>query len=396
MQDFSHNLHKYDAQLKQGFKALRFNAELEKEFRSFFYARNVVKQRGAIIVGIILLLMLAPLDIRFLDADATQVYLFSRVWITIPVLVAALFFTFKPRLQKSFALFSFIIISFIGLTAVAVVIYTQYHQQYLPHEGIMLIIMVAFFLGGMHFKQSLSCALLICLVYFAMSEIILAPDPLRFHRYFLMFATGLIGGVAAYTLEYQQRVSFLQRGALKSLAKTDPLTGLYNRGAINQKLNHLVDYAYRENKTITLMLLDVDFFKPFNDHYGHIAGDKCLIQVANALSSHCKRPLDFAGRYGGEEFLIVWFDAKPTEVDQLASNVRNHIAAQKIPHNASKVAEILTFSAGIVSGTPAIPDAAQSLLQQADQCLYRAKDSGRNRILIQDLGDDHNLVSVIK
>ncbi len=396
MPEFPEQLHKYDQQLKQGFKSLRFNPLLEKEFRIYFNARNVVKQRGAIILGILLLLLLAPLDLRLLDPQATTIYLFSRIWLTIPVLVIALFFTFKPKFQRFFPIFSFIIISFIGLTAVGMVAYAQAEQQYLPHEGIMLIIMVAFFLGGMRFKQSLSCALLVCLTYMILTEIYVPPDNFRFHRYFLIFATSLIGGVGAYTLEYQQRISFLQRGALKNLAKIDSLTKLYNRGAINQKLNHLVDYAYRENKSITLMLLDVDYFKNFNDLYGHIAGDKCLVSIAKSLSNHCKRPLDFAGRYGGEEFLLVWFDTKSTEVDTLVEKVRTQINAQKIPHSESKVSDYVTISAGVVSGTPTIPDMSQTILHQADQCLYRAKESGRNRILIQDMGDDNNLISVIK
>ena len=187
-----------------------------------------------------------------------------------------------------------------------------------------------------------------------------------------------IGGVAAYTLEYQQRVSFLQRGALKSLAKTDPLTGLYNRGAINQKLNHLVDYAYRENKTITLMLLDVDFFKPFNDHYGHIAGDKCLIQVANALSSHCKRPLDFSGRYGGEEFLLVLANTGVDGAEKTAQRLRELIVATSFEHIAEGLQ--ITVSCGVTEYRP--KENLEKLLARGDQAMYEAKRGGRDQVVV--------------
>ena len=262
MQSFNSQLHIYDEQLKRGFMSLRFAQPLEREFRNFLDSRNVVKQRGALIVGILLLLCFAPLDLRFLDEEASRFYIMTRLYVSVPLLSVALVinFYFQRRFQKYFALFSFLIIAFIGLTAIGTIIYAQNDNQYLPHEGIMLVIMVAFFLGGMRFRQAIACATLIGLTYLILCELYLLPDPYRFHRYLLMFATSLIGGVGAYTLEYQQRISFLQRGALRNLAKTDPLTGLYNRGAINKTLDDLLGYAYREKKAVTLLLLDVDYF----------------------------------------------------------------------------------------------------------------------------------------
>ncbi len=398
MQSFNSQLHIYDEQLKRGFMSLRFAQPLEREFRNFLDSRNVVKQRGALIVGILLLLCFAPLDLRFLDEEASRFYIMTRLYVSVPLLSVALVinFYFQRRFQKYFALFSFLIIAFIGLTAIGTIIYAQNDNQYLPHEGIMLVIMVAFFLGGMRFRQAIACATLIGLTYLILCELYLLPDPYRFHRYLLMFATSLIGGVGAYTLEYQQRISFLQRGALRNLAKTDPLTGLYNRGAINKTLDDLLGYAYREKKAVTLLLLDVDYFKNFNDLYGHLEGDKCLKEVADSLSSHCKRPLDFAGRYGGEEFLILWFDTNADEVSSLAERVRDHIRALRIPHQGSEVSELLTISAGVIHGTPHQKGMSEKFIQQADQCLYRAKASGRNRILIQDLGDENNIAYSIK
>lgn len=386
----------YDRQLRQGFRQLRFTPPLEREFRAFFSRHNAVRQRGAIIVGIVLLLALLPLDINYLQGSALDYYLFTRIWITIPLLLLALALTFRQALRRYFSLFSLVIISIIGIAASAVIVYCNSVNQPLPYEGLMLIIMVAFFLGGLYFRQSLLCAVTVSLSYVLFSEALLEPDHINYHNYFFLFATLLVGAVSAYTLEYQIRIGFLQRGALRNLAKTDPLTGLYNRGAINQKLNHLVYYAFREKKPITLLLLDVDHFKNFNDFYGHLQGDQCLQQVASALSGCCMRPLDFAGRYGGEEFVVMWFDAEPAEVETFASRVKNAIERMAIRHDASGTHTHVTVSGGMVTGIPVSQHMAEKILHQADQCLYRAKDSGRNRIVIQDMGSEHDLRAIIK
>ena len=396
MQGFEQELQVYRLQLKRGFKHLRFSEPLEKEFRSFFNDRNVVKQRGAIIVGIILLLALVPLDIRFLHGLDLEYYLFSRVWVTVPLLMIALGLTFKQKWRRYFSIVSFAIVTLIGITTSAVIVLMNHDGQTLPYEGLMLIIMVAFFLGGMLFYQSLICSTTISLSYLVLAEIYLPGDPHIYHNYFFLFATLLVGAVSAYTLEYQVRIGFLQRGALKNLAKTDPLTGLYNRGAINQKLNHLIYYAYRVKKPITLVLLDVDHFKNFNDFYGHIQGDHCLTEVASALSACCKRPLDFAGRYGGEEFVVMWFDADPVEAEALAHRVRDAIVQLEIRHDASGTHSHVTVSGGMITGIPNGQHLTEKLLHQADQCLYRAKQSGRNRIIVQDLGDENSVICIVK
>ncbi len=390
------DLQQYDRQLDRGFKQLRFAKELEQEFRSFLFARNLVKQRGAILLGIFFLLTLTPIDLSFLDGKAREFYLISRIWIPIPLLVLALIGTKFQNLQRYFSLASFFIITFIGITTNIVSVYTLQQGQYLPYEGNLLIIIVAFFLGGMRFKQALTCVIIIISIYIFLSEFYIPNNIHQMHHYYFLIATTLIGGVSAYTLEYQVRLSFLQRGALRNLAKTDTLTGLYNRGAINQKLNRLVEYAYRENKPLTLLLLDVDHFKGFNDRYGHIQGDQCLQALARELIANCKRPLDFAGRYGGEEFIILWFDALPNEADTFAKRVKSAIDRLNIPHSDSETSSHVTVSGGMVCGIPTSINQSTDMLQQADQCLYRAKESGRNRIIIQDFGEENSITAIVK
>ena len=179
MPEFDSDLQKYDRQLAKGFKSLTFSAELESEFRSYFQARNVVKQRGAIIVGILLLLLLIPLDMSHLTGEILDFYLIARAWITIPILVLALVFTFREGFRRYFSVFSFFIITFIGITTNTQVVYGLQAGVYAPYEGAMLLIMVAFFLGGMYFRQSLTCITLIALSYLILSEIYVGPYPAK-------------------------------------------------------------------------------------------------------------------------------------------------------------------------------------------------------------------------
>lgn len=397
MQGFEQALQIYNRQLRQGFSALRFEPPLEREFKAFFAGRNAILQRGAMIVGIVLLLAVVPLDLAFIhDPAARHFYLLGRVWITVPTLLIALLLSFHQPWRRYFPLFSFIIISLIGVTNAMVTVFTQQQGFPLTYESTLVIIMVVFSLGGMPFRLALSCGILISLSYVSLSALYLPLDLADLREAFFLFGTLLVGGVSGYTMEYQMRLSFLQRGALKNLAKTDPLTGLYNRGAINQKLHHLIYYAFREQKSVTLLLADVDFFKHYNDFYGHLQGDRCLEQIASALASCCLRPLDFAGRYGGEEFVIMWFDVPPAEAEPLARRVREAVAQLQLRHDASGVNPQVTISGGMVTGIPDSQHLVDRLLHQADQCLYRAKETGRNRILIQDAGDENSIAHLVK
>ena len=143
-----------------------------------------------------------------------------------------------------------------------------------------------------------------------------------------------------------------------------------------------MEYAKREKRHLTLLMVDVDYFKKFNDFYGHLEGDSALIAVANSLAQCCRRSLDFAGRYGGEEFILVWFDTKPDESEGLSNLVQEKIAALKIDHQQSKVGRYLTLSGGLITIIPSESTDVQTLINKADELLYQSKDLGRNRISI--------------
>jgi diguanylate cyclase (GGDEF)-like protein len=167
--------------------------------------------------------------------------------------------------------------------------------------------------------------------------------------------------------------------SLKLLALSDGLTGLANRRHFDQRLNAEFRRAIRDESPLALVMIDVDYFKRFNDHYGHVSGDSCLQMVARAILAGQRRPGDIAARFGGEEFAILLPGTDLQGALAVAEAVRSAIEDAGIAHGASPL-HTLTVSAGVHSCIPARGQSARSLVEAADRGLYRAKAEGRNRV----------------
>lgn len=159
----------------------------------------------------------------------------------------------------------------------------------------------------------------------------------------------------------------------------DTLTGAYNRRALDKAYSRLWRHAARTQRPISILFIDVDYFKQYNDTYGHAAGDRCLIGLAELLQDIAKRPLDFVARFGGEEFVIILPDTRPVQAGIYAEKIRARIAATQLPHLGSPEGK-LTVSIGSAGGIPHSTDQQNLYLDQADQALYLAKKQGRNRV----------------
>jgi len=170
--------------------------------------------------------------------------------------------------------------------------------------------------------------------------------------------------------------------ALNLLAREDALTGLANRRYFNEVLASEIRRAQRSGQLLSLILGDVDFFKNYNDHYGHIAGDKCLQAIGLILLKTFKRAGDLPARYGGEEFVVIFLDTPPGHAGFLAEKLRQKMMAQAIPHAFSAAADVVTLSFGVVEAQPSKERNAEWYINEADKALYRAKESGRNQVNI--------------
>lgn len=168
---------------------------------------------------------------------------------------------------------------------------------------------------------------------------------------------------------------------LEQLAAKDALTGLANRRAFDARLASEWRRAQRSGHVLSVIMVDVDHFKAYNDTYGHPQGDACLRSVASVLAGVAARTGDMAARYGGEEFVVVLPDTNEAGARVVAERIRAAIVAMQIPHVGSSAAEVVTVSLGVATADPARLSAS-ALLMAADQALYSAKRQGRNRVEI--------------
>ncbi len=191
--------------------------------------------------------------------------------------------------------------------------------------------------------------------------------------------------VGSRMLTLQQEL-FAAKETLAQLASHDELTGIHNRRSFNERLTYEWNRAARDGTSLSVAILDVDKFKNFNDIYGHLNGDLCLSSVAGTLEDRLKRPGDFIGRYGGEEFGIIL--PHTSDINAILEDCRASIEELAIPHRESN-ASVVTVSIG---GAMAIPQktrySKEHLLTMADKQLYKAKDSGRNRIETIDISEE--------
>ena len=185
-------------------------------------------------------------------------------------------------------------------------------------------------------------------------------------------------------LKIQQLVQQLEleKKVAQRNANTDSLTGLSNRRYFDESFGVEYQRMKRSGQPLSLLMLDVDRFKNFNDQYGHLAGDNCLRQIGTTLTQNVTRISDIVARYGGEEFVVVLADTDQEGAVHVAERIRKGIKALNIPHLVSDVADVVTVTIGVVTAYPSKLDSMEHVVEMADDALYCAKDAGRNRISV--------------
>lgn len=171
----------------------------------------------------------------------------------------------------------------------------------------------------------------------------------------------------------------LKSDELERLSLLDGLTGIPNRRYFDDFYERVDKASARSGESMAVMMVDIDFFKPYNDNYGHWQGDECLREVASALSSVVKRPGDMVARYGGEEFVVLLKGADEDGVQQIAQALLDAVATCEIVHEFSVVSKFVTVSIGVAFRATKDDTSREELLKRADEKLYEAKEHGRNR-----------------
>ncbi len=188
--------------------------------------------------------------------------------------------------------------------------------------------------------------------------------------------------VAFFSINYGINQALKLQKQLKDQSLQDGLTGIANRRRFDEYLKLELKRAWRSQGPLSLVMIDIDAFKPYNDNYGHGAGDECLKQVARVIQAGLKRPSDLAARYGGEEFAVILPETDTKGASALAEELRKTVEALKIPHKHSPVQDHVTVSLGVAAIIPEKDIPAKTIIDAADKALYRAKEKGRNRVAV--------------
>jgi len=187
--------------------------------------------------------------------------------------------------------------------------------------------------------------------------------------------------IEARTEELRKKIVLLEKAEkeLYKLTRMDQLTGINNRRGFDENVELEWRRAIRNNISLTLLMIDIDYFKNFNDTYGHVEGDECIRKVATSISNSLKRPFDHAARYGGEEFAVLLPETDVIGGEKIAETIRKNIEDLKIENKLEGLSEVVTVSIGVASITPTSESQKDELIEKSDGAMYEAKVNGRNR-----------------
>ena len=375
----------------------------ENDIETMFYSKRADEYLRILMAGKPLLLLMFGLIAYFAVSQfpnavfANDMFLVKYCFLPIAIALACvMLFAEKPFFVRNFqwmaAPTSTIILSCILLASIS-----SYDKNFSQHAAYDVIIITTIICFGIRVLFPVCVMIVIIsasITMLAAMTLNWSFDLLKLSHYFGLgsLATLVIVGL----MERQERLSFLQElmvahqtveldrlnRALDRMAREDPLTGLVNRRGFDETMQIEWDRARRDQQSMAILYMDIDFFKLYNDTYGHNIGDVCLRRVAQTIKAALRRPADLAGRYGGEEFVVLLPNTDRDGAIDVALRILKHVDALALPHSRSKAASFVTLSIGI---SYLIPDNLLTLkefIKRADDALYQAKERGRHQYFL--------------
>jgi diguanylate cyclase (GGDEF)-like protein len=373
-------------QLKRGFAKLRFNGLLEKEFREFYVTQNLPRARLSGFIAIILALAVTCIDLVAGTATNSTINAL-RLGVLCPLLAVIGVAVSLPALRRYYTE-----VAAVGVTLVGFVVTYIAHVAALQGDsyvlaGLVMVILYACLFLGLLFSIAIGIAALLVLTHLVLGFMLDLPTNELFYMTAMLGAAGVIGGISTYNLEHALRTNFLETRLLNELAERDGLTGLYNRRIFDDFIRRAWRQSRREDEALEIIFIDIDYFKIYNDLYGHQAGDDCLKKVAGCIARCAKRPFDFSARYGGEEFVLVLYGPPNEDALALPEQIRRDVLDLGIPHKGSDCESAVTVSVGVAFARAGSNRSLAGAIQAADEALYQAKREGRNRVVFKNSND---------
>jgi diguanylate cyclase (GGDEF)-like protein len=245
-----------------------------------------------------------------------------------------------------------------------------------------IVIVFGYFFLGLRYQLAAIMATVLVLAYIPIALLSGAQDAGAVHNGYYLLVMNIICAAGARQLELARRRDFLNSSVLTYRANHDALSGLPNRRAFDEYLQNAWTQSGETQASLAVLLLDIDHFKAYNDHYGHQRGDEAITRVGQVIRNALERPQDFAARYGGEEFAVVLIDTGLDSARALGEKLRQQLFDENIPHAAAASSDRITVSVGASQVVPRSGDSGRAaLIKMADQALYTAKQQGRNCVV---------------
>lgn len=377
---------RYAQQLDAGFMGLQFKPDLEAEFLADHQQLSAQRIRVAnlcVLVAALAFLIADPGGAFALQALTSDLLIAATLSPALLGGVALTFFEFRsPMRRQALELLQVLVF---GLGVAVVIALGGNGASGFPYEPMLLLAVYTYFLTGLLFRQAVLCGLIVWGAYVLLLKY-QDPSARVFYETYYLLVMNLLGCLGLYFVERRHRQAFLLENQLRLQAVTDGLTKLMNRGAFRAHLDAIWQMAVRDGKRIGLLLMDLDHFKAVNDECGHLAGDQALIGVGLALRGQIKRPLDAAGRFGGDEFVAVWFDVEPAWFRNVPERIRQSLDGLVVKGEGRHAGQrAITTSVGAVILSPGPGSTPKSAMSAADELLYAVKEAGRNGFRVRDL-----------
>lgn len=369
----------------------RFPGDLEREYFDDHLRR--IAPRAKAWTALATLIALGFTIAHLVNDRSLSPRVLAHLLFVLPISAAMAWLAWGPALLRTYMAVTRILAPVLGIVVAAVVAQSLGQGQGEQMATLTLLLVASFFFMGLLFIPAMITGAAI-LLSFSISAM-MSGIPLEVYAisFLYLMIAAVVGATICREVEHSYRRRFLEQSLMGELIDRDGMTGLRNRRAFDEHLARVWKQSLRNHSELSVMIADIDYFKPYNDRYGHQAGDAALRSVARVIHEFSRRPLDIAARYGGEEFAIIIYDASYSSVVDMAERLRKSVEALQIEHLDSGCSRFVTISIGIGIVQPAIDRTPQGLVQLADEALYQAKENGRNTFTVNGSAEYNRLVT---
>ncbi|HHP7907345.1 GGDEF domain-containing protein [Acinetobacter baumannii] len=386
---------KIDLLTTRGLNFVWFPKQLETIYRFQYQNGAAYEFRYRAPIILILYLFLSFGIYQVLPTEQVLSWLSYYSWVGIIVLIAWIL-SFIKKLNQWFDYYVGIgSAAAVAITFILINVLENGQDNVLFHAAMMYAIVIIYGAVGMRFYTAIIAGWVGGLIGILVSTYLNGDIDWTFLNRTYTFSS-FLGMTLAYATDRQHRENYLQNcmielnrielmqqaQQLSLLSQQDALTGLANRRYLDETLDNEWRRALRHETPLTIMMVDIDFFKPYNDSLGHLKGDQCLKDIATAISSIAARSGDLVARYGGEEFLLLFPMTNAQQAKIQAERLMNAIKKIAIVHPCSSVSPYVTISVGVATTIPRLNDSISAFVSRADHALYQAKTNGRNQYQI--------------